>query len=178
MLSVWPHCSFTSLCYHHLQALVFLLIDVVGGYKLSSDAATKAAALRQKVADTRAERDAGGGGGEAARLEREQAAMIRRLEKIQEERVGGCMHACIHAWGRMGLHGAAWGCGVAWGPHGAAARMALHAAQGCLHSHPRFQRKAPTVTPTLLPAPLLTPRSAVAPAGARAPPGPKGAREV
>lgn len=71
-------------------ALAFMLIDIVGGYRLSADAQTKAQALRQKVEASREERKAqeegGGGGGANAHAERQEAAMRRRMEKLLEEK--------------------------------------------------------------------------------------------
>ncbi|GBF99497.1 hypothetical protein Rsub_12275 [Raphidocelis subcapitata] len=72
--------------------LVFLLLDQVGGYKLSADAQSKAAALRQQVEAARSERRAredGGGagaGGGGPHAERQLAAMQRRMERLAEER--------------------------------------------------------------------------------------------
>lgn len=71
-------------------ALAMLLTDIVGSYKLSTEAASKAGALRAKVVASRAEVDGGGGeggsSGSKAQQERQQAAMQRRLEKLAEER--------------------------------------------------------------------------------------------
>ncbi|KAI8465828.1 MAG: hypothetical protein J3K34DRAFT_525007 [Monoraphidium minutum] len=69
-----------------LLTLAFLMIDIVGSYKHSADAAAKAAAVRQRVAAVRGADGGDGDGGGAGAKDREAAAQLRRLEKLAEER--------------------------------------------------------------------------------------------
>lgn len=66
------------------QTLALLLLDTAGAFKPSADAASKAAALRQKVSEARTAA-ADGDPHEARR----RADQERRAARLQEERVGG-----------------------------------------------------------------------------------------